>query len=147
MSLDPLYVLLGELSVRVFCPFSNWVVCLSGVECYEFFLYFGPQTLFQVIICKYIFPYSRFPFHFADVFFSHAETFYFDELPFVYSFLYIPCSRGHVKNIAAWNIWDFLRMLSSRILWYHNIYLSLLFILRFWVHEWCKLVVKSVIEY
>ena len=28
MSLGPLYVLLGEVSVQVFCPFFNWVVCL-----------------------------------------------------------------------------------------------------------------------
>ena len=36
------------------------------------------------------------------VFFSHAEAFYFDEIPFVYSFLYVPCSRGHIReNIAA----------------------------------------------
>ena len=34
-----------------------------------------------------------------------AETFYFDEVPFVYSFLYVPCSMGHIsENIAAWNI-------------------------------------------
>ena len=32
MSLGPLYVLLGEVSVQVFCPFFNWVLCLSGVE-------------------------------------------------------------------------------------------------------------------
>ena len=46
----------------------------SGVELYECFIYFGDQTLVQGIICKYIFPYSWFPFHFADVFFSHAEA-------------------------------------------------------------------------
>ena len=27
-------------------------------------------------------------------FFSYAEDFYFDEVPFVYSFLYVHCSRG-----------------------------------------------------
>ena len=32
MSLGPLYVFLGEVSVQVFCPFFNWVVCLPGVE-------------------------------------------------------------------------------------------------------------------
>ena len=33
MSLDPLYVLLGEVSVQVLCPFFNWVASLlkSGV--------------------------------------------------------------------------------------------------------------------
>ena len=31
MSLGPLYVFLGEVSVQVLCPFFNWVVCLPGV--------------------------------------------------------------------------------------------------------------------
>ena len=46
-----------------------------------------------------------FLFHFADVFFSCAEAFYFDEVTFVYSFLYVPCSREHIReNIPARNI-------------------------------------------
>ena len=32
MSLGPLYVFLGEVSVQVLCPFFNWVVCLPGVS-------------------------------------------------------------------------------------------------------------------
>ena len=32
MSLGPLYVFLGEVSVQVICPFLNWVVCLPVVE-------------------------------------------------------------------------------------------------------------------
>ena len=98
-------VLLGEMSVQALCPFLNWVVCLPVVDFYGFFIYFGDQTLVQGIIGKYIFPYGWLPFHFADVFFSHAEAFYFDEVLFVYPFLYAPCSRGHIsENIAAWNI-------------------------------------------
>ena len=38
MSLGPLYVLLGEVSVQVFCPFFNWIVCLPGVESCEFII-------------------------------------------------------------------------------------------------------------
>ena len=39
------------------------------------------------------------------LFFSYAEAFYFDEVPFAYSFLYVPCSRGHIgENIAVWNM-------------------------------------------
>ena len=97
-----LYALLGEVSVHVLCPFFNWIVCLPGAESHEFVLHFGDQTLVQGIICKYIFPYGWFPFHFADVFFSCAEALYFDEISLVYSFLYVPCSRGHnSENIAA----------------------------------------------
>ena len=44
-------------------------------------------------------------FNFNAVFFSHAEVFYFDEHPFVYSFLYVPCFGGHVcEDVAAWNV-------------------------------------------
>ena len=28
MSVGPLYVLLGEVSVQFLCPFFNWIVCL-----------------------------------------------------------------------------------------------------------------------
>ena len=97
-------VLLGEMSVQALCPFLNWVVCLPGVESCEFCIYFGDQTFVPGIICKYIFPYSWLPFQFVDVFFRCAEVFYFDEVPFVYSFLYVPCFREHIgENIAAWN--------------------------------------------
>ena len=45
VSMGPLYVLLGEVSVQVLCPFFNWIVCFPGVESCEFFVYFGDQTL------------------------------------------------------------------------------------------------------
>ena len=33
------------------------------------------------------------------------QKLFFYEIPFVYSFLYVPCSRGHIsENIAAYNI-------------------------------------------
>ena len=52
-----------------------------------------------------VFPYGWFSFHFNAVFFSCAESFYFDEVPFVYSFLYVPCFRGHVcEDVDAWNV-------------------------------------------
>ena len=90
---------------RSFAHFLNWIVCLPGMESCEFFMYLGDQTLVQGIICKYIFPFSWFPIHFADVLFGQAEAFYFDEVPFVYSFLYVPCSRGCIsENIAMLNI-------------------------------------------
>ena len=41
MSLGPLYVLLGEVSVQVLCPFFNWIVYLPRIESYEFFIQFG----------------------------------------------------------------------------------------------------------
>ena len=62
MSIGPLSVLLAEVSVQILCPFFNWVVCLLGDESYEFFIYFGDQTLVRCIIGKCVFPYSWFPF-------------------------------------------------------------------------------------
>ena len=115
MSLGPLYVLLGEVSVQVFCPFFNWVFCLPGVQSCEFFIYFGDQTLVQGIIDKYVFPNSWFSFHFNTVFFSLAEAFYFDEVPFVYSFLYVPCFRGMSVRMFLRGMYEiFLPMFSSR---------------------------------
>ena len=52
MSLGPLYVFLGEVSVQVLCPFFKWVVCLPGVESCEFFIYFGDQDLFDVSLAN-----------------------------------------------------------------------------------------------
>ena len=52
MSLGPLYVFLGEVSVQVLCPFFNWVVCLPGVQCCEFFIYFGDQALSEVSLAN-----------------------------------------------------------------------------------------------
>ena len=102
MSQDPLNVQVGEGSVQELCPFFNWVSGLLRVESFEFCIYFGDQILVQGIIGKYIFLYSWFPFHFNAIFFSHAEAFCFDEIQFVYSFLYVPWSRGHIsENIAA----------------------------------------------
>ena len=105
MSMVHLYDLLEEVSVQILCPFFDWVVCLPGVESCEFFVYFGDQTLDQGIIGKYVFPYARFSLHFNAVFFRGAEAFYFDDMPFVYSFLYVPFSTGHIsEKIATWHI-------------------------------------------
>ena len=115
MSLGPLYVLLGEVSVQVFCPFCNWVVCLPGVESCEFFTYFVDQTLVWGVIGKYIFPYIWLPFCFANVFFSHAEDFYFDENPFVYSFFYVLALGDILVKILLHGITEiFPLMFSSR---------------------------------
>ena len=77
---------------------------------------FGHQILVQGIIGKCIFAYTWFIFHFADVFFSHAECIYFDKVTFVFSFFYASCSTGHIgENIAAWNIEISLPIFSSRI--------------------------------
>ena len=57
----PLYILLGEVSLQVLCPFFNWVVCLPRVELCEFFIYWGDETL---VWDTYVFPYNWFSFYF-----------------------------------------------------------------------------------
>ena len=62
------------------------------------------------------------------VFFSHAEAFYFDEVPFAYSFLYVPCFRGCVcEHPAAWNVLrSSCQCFPRGLLWCYDLYLSLL---------------------
>ena len=43
--MDPLYVFLGQVSIQILCPIFNWVVCVPAVESFEFFIYFGDQSL------------------------------------------------------------------------------------------------------
>ena len=52
MSPDPLYVLLGEVSLQVLCPFLNCIVCCPGMESCQFFIYFGDQNLVQVLLAN-----------------------------------------------------------------------------------------------
>ena len=51
-TLGLLYVLLGEVSVQVLCPFFNWVVCLPGLELCEFFIYLEIKPLSEVSLAN-----------------------------------------------------------------------------------------------
>ena len=54
-------------------------------------------------------------FFFKYIFFSHAEAFYFNEVPCVYSFLYVSCFRRHMVKILLHGMSEiFLPMFSSR---------------------------------
>ena len=74
VSMGPLYIFLGEVSVQVLCPFFNWIACLPVVELCEIFMYLGNQTLVQSNIGKYVLPHGWFPFY-LDGFFSCKEAF------------------------------------------------------------------------
>ena len=94
-----LYVFFGEISVKIFFPLSDWVVCLSGIELYELLVYFGkPLTMAHswtsVQECKKLRVYSdqcevaslcNFDLHFSNnercwasfhVFISHLYVFF-----------------------------------------------------------------------
>jgi len=43
VSVSHLYVFFGEVSVRVFCPFFDLIICFSGVEFEKFFVDLGNQ--------------------------------------------------------------------------------------------------------
>ena len=96
------------------CLFKSFAYFLLGLfvflewSCVSSLYILEIKALSEISLANIFFPYSWFPFHFANVFFSHIEAFYLDEVSFVYSFLYVPCSREHIgENIAVWNIWDF----------------------------------------
>ena len=115
ISLGPLYVLLGEVSVQVLCPFFNWIVCLPGVELCEYFIYFGGQTIVQVFSGKYIFPYGWFPFHFTAIFFSLAEDFILMRSHlFILSFMSLALGDMSVRMLMRGMCETFLPMFSSR---------------------------------
>ena len=84
---------------------------------------------------KYVFPYRWFPFHFANVLFSRAEAFYFDEIPFDYSTLSIPGLRDMSVKILLCGISEiFLPMFSSgtfmvlRLIFKSYIHLEFIFV-------------------
>ena len=45
MSVSHLYVFFGEMSVYVFFPLFDWVVCFSGIELYELNLEINPLSV------------------------------------------------------------------------------------------------------
>ena len=46
MFVSCLYVFFGEVSVWVFCPFFDWVVCFSDIELHKLLVYFEDLTMF-----------------------------------------------------------------------------------------------------
>ena len=111
MSLGPLYVFLGELSVQVLCPFFNWV----GVQSCVFFIYFWDQALVWGIIGKYVFPYCWSSFYFNAVFFSHAEVFILMKSHlFILSFMSLALGDMSVRMLLRGMSEIFLPMFSSR---------------------------------
>ena len=71
--------------------------------------------LFQGIIGKYIFPYSWFPFHFVDVFFSCAEAFNLMKSHlFILSFMSLALGHISMKILLGGISEIFLPMFSSR---------------------------------
>ena len=121
MSLGPLYVFLGEVSVQVLCRFFNWFVCLPGVELCEFFIYSGDQTLVWGIIGKYVFPYCWFSFHFNAVSLAMQKLFILMRSHlFILSFMSLALGDVSVRMLLHGMSEIFLPMFPSRtflVLW------------------------------
>ena len=56
-----LYVFFGEVSVHVFCPFFDMIICFVCVEFEEFFLDLGYQPFVCNVICEYLLPFHELP--------------------------------------------------------------------------------------
>ena len=72
MSVSHLDVFFGKVSIHVFCPFLNWVICFLGVEFDKFFVDFG-YSLFIRYVCKYLLPFHRLHFSVVDFFLTKQE--------------------------------------------------------------------------
>ena len=67
------------------------------------------------MICEYLLPFSRFPFHFDDGFLCCAEAFKFDAVPFVYFSFCFPCLWSQIhKNIAKTDVFNIVKTKGYR---------------------------------
>ena len=73
MSLGHLYVLLGEVSIEILCPFFNWIVFLV-LSCMSSLYILEIKSLSNVSLTN-MFPYIQFYFYFDNDFGRLAEAF------------------------------------------------------------------------
>ena len=76
-------VFFGKVSVHVFCPFLNWVICFLGVELISSLQILDGKLLSDMSFA-HLFPFHRLPFSFVDCFLCSAGAFYLDEVPIVH---------------------------------------------------------------
>ena len=128
--LGPLYVLLGEVSVQVLCPFFYWVVCLPGVESCEFFTYFEIKPLSKVSLAN-IFSDMVGSLFILLMFYLAMQSLFnlMKSHLFILSFMSLALGDMSVRMLLRGMSEIFLPMFSSGLLWCYNLHLSLLSIL------------------
>ena len=139
---------------QVLEPFFNWIDFLPGVELYEFFIYFGGQTLVQVF-GKY-FPIQLVPFSFCCCFLWPCRfLFWWNPICLFLGFLF--CSIDlyvcyYASTILFWLPWS-CSIVRYKVLWSFLLFFFFLKIAEaiqslFWFHInfWniCSISVKYV---
>ena len=130
MSLGPLYVILGDVSVQVFCPFFNWVVCLSGVQCVSSLYILEIRPLSEVSLAN-MFSHTVGSLCILMLFSLATQKLFIlmRSHLFILSFMSLALGDMSVRMLLHGMSEIFLPMFSSILLWCYNLYLSLLSIL------------------
>ena len=98
----PWYVLFGEVSIQVLCPFLNWIACFFGVAFCKFFINFYINLLSDVSVNTFshsvgcLFILLMVSFAVQNVLIWYSPIFYF------FSFVLL-----HGENIAMSHVQDF----------------------------------------
>ena len=117
MTLDPLYVLLGEVSVQVLCPFFKLNCLSSWVESCEFFLYILEMKPLSKVSLANIFSHTVGGSLFILLMFSLAVQKLFNLIKFhlfILSFISLALGDRLVKILLHGISEVFLPMFSSR---------------------------------
>ena len=102
----PLYILFLKMSVYVFCPFSNWIGCLSTIEFYKFFIYSRHLFLVKYAVYKYFLPVCSFSC--LSYWLSHSKSFPFLLGPICkYLLLCIILLVSSQNSLSSPNSWIF----------------------------------------
>ena len=140
-----LYVLLGDMSNRILCPFFNWIVCSPVVESYEYFTYFGDQTLVRCNIDKYVLLMVASFFILMMVALASQKLFIWWSL-ICYFFSYFSFCRGYNGENIVCGISEILvPMFSARIfmvsqLIFYKSFIHFVFIVVYGISWWCSFI-------
>ena len=104
MSLCPLYVFLGEVSVQVLCPFLNWIVCLLDWSRMGYLYILDIKPLSEVSLAHMFSQTVGSPFMLLIFSLAMEKLFIFMKSHlFILSFMSLVL--GDIsENIAVWNI-------------------------------------------